>query len=124
MDEVVKAIKELKSEVKQTVESIVEIPRDIEKEFEKTMSVILSTPIAVATNTLKTTRAFIKESLRAPRYLAEDLRDYPNLLSNFILKSPDEIRQTIREYLTYKKKIRPLNALDILVDILDTILPG
>jgi len=119
-----KNIEDLRQEIISSVEFLSDLPRRVEEEFINSLSVALSVPLVAATQSLRNVRIASDQIIKAPRYFLEDLRDIPNLTTKFILRSPAEIREELRKYLSWKKKERPLNVIDLIVDILDTIIPG
>jgi hypothetical protein len=118
------AIEEFKKEIEETKRFLEKLPEIIAKSAEETIETVITAPIVAGTEHLKNFRIIAKESANIPRYVIEDLRDTPILAARFLAKSPEEARKDIRDYLTWKKKIRPLNAIDLLVDLLDAVLPG
>jgi hypothetical protein len=119
-----KALDNLKREIDETIRQIEQMPSMVEQSVRETVETVVSAPLVAAAEHLKNFRIFMRESLKIPKYVVEDARDVPILVARFALKSPSEAREDIREYLTWKKKVRPLNVIDLLVDILDTIIPG
>jgi len=118
------ALDDLKREIDETIRQIEQLPYMIEQSIRETVETAVTAPLVATAEHLRNFRIFTRESLRMPRYVLEDARDIPILVARFILKSPSEAREDVREYLTWKKKVRPLNVVDLIVDVLDTILPG
>lgn len=121
---ITECIDELRREIESNIEFLKTLPYKIEEEAYYTLGTLASLPLEIIASNLRNTRIFADQILKLPRLVAEDLRDIPDLTTRFLIKSPSEARKDIREYLSYKKKVRPLNLIDLTIDILDTILPG
>ena len=121
---ITECVDELRREIESNIEFLKNLPYKIEEEAYYTLGTLASLPLEIIASNLRNTRIFADQILKLPRLVAEDLRDIPDLTTRFLIKSPSEARKDIREYLSYKKKVRPLNLIDLTIDILDTILPG
>ena len=121
---ITECVDELRREIESNIEFLKNLPYKIEEEAYYTLGTLASLPLEIIASNLRNTRIFADQVLKLPRLVAEDLRDIPDLTARFLIKSPSEARKDIREYLSYKKKVRPLNLIDLTIDILDTILPG
>ena len=121
---ITECVDELRREIESNIEFLKNLPYKIEEEAYYTLGTLASLPLEIIASNLRNTRIFADQILKLPRLVAEDLRDIPDLTTRFLIKSPSEARKDIKEYLSYKKKVRPLNLIDLTIDILDTILPG
>ena len=124
IEKVFEDVKKAEEEVEKTIEFINSIPENLYYNVVDFAENIISAPLVSFGDAAKTFRVVNNNLIKSPNYVVEDIRDIPGLLSSFLAKAPSEVREDLREYLVYKKKIRPLNLADIVVDIIDTILPG
>jgi len=114
----------LRREIEDSINFLKALPDELKKELVSSINATLALPFAVAASNVRNLRILTNQMIKVPRFFVEDLRDIPDLTTRFFIQSPGEVRKEIREYLSWKKKERPLNVVDLLVDILDTILPG
>ena len=92
--------------------------------FQRDMEAFKELPNTIMQSFKENTELARQNFENIPYSMIQDMKEVPHLQAKALVEGPNEARKEAREYLEGKRKVAPLTVIDLIVDLIDTVLPG